>query len=485
MANITPRKDKSGNIISYRIRVSRGYDINGKQLKPYTKTWKPEKGMTARQIEKELNRQAVQFEEQCKLGYALDTRQTFAAYADYVMKIKEESGTKHRTIERYKGLLDRINAGIGHIKIGDIRPQHLNQFYSQLRKEDIRKCAASAFAKPCLSETCKSSGKLKKDIAAESGIGYTTFSTALRGKRISVETAESISKTLGKPVDKLFDVTREKRPLSEKTLQEHHALISLILGYAEKEMLIPYNPATKVINAPKKEYSHKANYFELSELERIREKLNYEPLKWRVITHLLIVTGCRRGEIMGLKWSAVDLENKKLYIRNNLLYAKDYGIYQDTPKTETSTRTVPIPQETAELLREYRQWWLMLRKDSGSAWNMFVEISDSSGNVQKERADFLFIQEGDKLGYPMHPDSITQYLSSFSKREKLPHINPHAFRHTLASVLCLNGIDITTISKWLGHNNVTTTLNIYEHILEEGKEKVADCISDVILKKRA
>ena len=223
-------------------------------------------------------------------------------------------------------------------------------------------------------------------------------------------------------------------------MQKHHALISLILSYAEKEMLIPYNTAAKVINAPKKEYSHKANYFQLSELEQIRD---------------------------------------------NLLYAKDYGIYQDTPKTETSTRTVPIPQETAELLREYRQWWLMLRKDSGSAWNMFIEISDSSGNVQKERADFLFIQEGGKLGYPMHPDSITQYLSSFSKREKLPHINPHAFRHTLASVLCLNGIDITTISKWLGHNNVTTTLNIYEHILEEGKEKVADCISDVILKKRA
>ena len=112
-----------------------------------------------------------------------------------------------------------------------------------------------------------------------------------------------------------------------------------------------------MINAPKKEYSHKANYFQLSELEQIRD---------------------------------------------NLLYAKDYGIYQDTPKTETSTRTVPIPQETAELLREYRQWWLTLRKESGSAWNMFIEIPDGSGIVQKERADFLFVQEGDKLGYPMH-----------------------------------------------------------------------------------
>ncbi len=165
--------------------------------------------------------------------------------------------------------------------------------------------------------------------------------------------------------------------------------------------------------------------------------------------------------------------NFLINIRNNLLYAKDYGIYQDTPKTETSARTVPIPQETAELLQEYRQWWLLLRRESGSAWNMFIEISDSSGNVQKERADFLFIQEGEMLGYPMHPDSITSYLSRFSEREKLPHINPHAFRHTLASVLCLNGIDITTISKWLGHNNVTTTVNIpYGHTQQSSHNSI-------------
>ena len=62
-------------------------------------------------------------------------------------------------------------------------------------------------------------------------------------------------------------------------------------------------------------------------------------------------------------------------------------------------------------------------------------------------------------------------------------INPHAFRHTLASVLCQSGIDIVTISKWLGHKNVTTTMNIYEHILEKGKEQVISCVSDVILGK--
>ena len=95
---------------------------------------------------------------------------------------------------------------------------------------------------------------------------------------------------------------------------------------------------------------------------------------------------------------------------------------------------------------------------------------------------FFLYKKGRSAWLSYAPDSITQYLGDFAKREKLPHINPHAFRHTLASVLCLKGLDITTIRKWLGHNNVTTTMNIYEHILEEGKEKVADCISDVILK---
>lgn len=99
MANITPRKNKDGVITSYTIRVYHGYDGAGKRLKPYTMSWKPAPGMTAKQIEKELNRQAVQFEEQCRAGYALDNRQTFAEYAEYVLKCKADSGTKRRTIE--------------------------------------------------------------------------------------------------------------------------------------------------------------------------------------------------------------------------------------------------------------------------------------------------------------------------------------------------------------------------------------------------
>ncbi len=87
-------------------------------------------------------------------------------------------------------------------------------------------------------------------------------------------------------------------------------------------------------------------------------------------------------------------------------------------------------------------------------------------------------------GQPMNPSSITSWLDEFSKRHGLPHINPHAFRHTVASVLIANGLDIVTVSKQLGHTKVSTTDDYYAHIIEEEKSKASECIADVMLKKK-
>ena len=164
--------------------------------------------------------------------------------------------------------------------------------------------------------------------------------------------------------------------------------------------------------------------------------------------------------------------------------SKELGIYEDTTKTDNSTRSIRIPDETVHLLQQYHTEWENMRRTCGTMWNSFLQIPNGKGKITNQCAEFLFVKDdSDKAGYPMHPDSLTGWLSEFSKRHGLPHINPHAFRHTLASVLCMQNVDITTISKWLGHKNVTTTLNIYEHILEQGKEQVVSCVSDVILKK--
>ena len=88
---------------------------------------------------------------------------------------------------------------------------------------------------------------------------------------------------------------------------------------------------------------------------------------------------------------------------------------------------------------------------------------------------FLFTQEN---GSPMHPDSITSWLTKFAKRHGLPHINAHAFRHTMASMLYFNGVDSVSISKRLGHAQVSTTADIYAHVIAEADQKNADILAD-------
>ena len=117
MAYIEPRQNKKGEIIAYRIRVNKGYDANGKKLKPFEKTFKPDPEKSERQNMKALNEVAVEFEKKCKQGYVLDNRQSFAKYADYVIRLKERIGVKRTTIEGYKMLLPRINEEIGQMKL--------------------------------------------------------------------------------------------------------------------------------------------------------------------------------------------------------------------------------------------------------------------------------------------------------------------------------------------------------------------------------
>ncbi len=83
----------------------------------------------------------------------------------------------------------------------------------------------------------------------------------------------------------------------------------------------------------------------------------------------------------------------------------------------------------------------------------------------------------------MHPDSPTDWLAKFSKRHNLPPIHPHLFRHTQASLLIAEGVDIMTVSKRLGHAKVSTTLDIYSHALAKSDEKARNALDNRIYNK--
>ena len=393
MANITPRKDKDGNIISYQIRVFRGRDTSGKQLKDYLMTWKPEPGMTQRQIKKELARQAALFEENCKLGNVSTEKLSFEQYSGYVVDLKERNGLKIKTAERYREMLARINAEIGPLKLQDIRPDHLNRLYAKL---------------------------------AEPGQNQHTGGG-----------------------------------LSPKTIIEHHRVISSVLSQAVKEQLIPSNTAQRA--TPPRVPKHEMDAFEADEIKAILAALETEPLKWQVLTTLLIATGARRGEIMGLQWKNVDLEGNRLYLCENRVYTPKSGAFSTTLKTGEN-RYVSISPSVTELLERW--------KEEQAAFFDCLSITPSG-----------YVMTADN-GQPMHPDSPTDWLAKFAKRHNLPPIHPHKFRHTQASLLISEGVDVLTVSKRLGHAKVSTTLDIYSHVLAKSDQKASDTLDDLIFKKK-
>lgn len=466
MAYIQERKDKNGNVISYSIRVFKGYAPNGEQLKPYTATFKPDKNKTARQNEKALNKFVVEFEEKCKSGFACDNKQTFSEYAEYVLALKERSGAKHRTLVRYRELLIVINENIGFMKLSDIRLQHLNSLYERLSKSGMRRTEDKACCKVDFKSYLKEHKITQKDLSERSGVGCTTIRTVVNGNSVYLSTAEKLCKALDVPVKKLFNIESDNRPLSNKTITEYHRLISTILAQADKELLIPYNPARKA--TPPKVKRENVNYFQIEDVERIRDCLENEPIKFKTMVHLLLITGARRGEILGLKWSCVDWHTNRIHICRNILYSSDIGIYEDTTKTEQSDRYVTLPAETMELLKEYRKWYFLQVRKYGDQWH---------------NTNYLFFQEkASNAGKPMHPDTLNDWLRKFSKRYDLPHINPHAFRHTMTSILYFNNVDSVSISKRLGHSKVSTTADIYSHIMKEADKQSSECIANVILR---
>ena len=458
MATIEKIAGKTGT--TYRISVSGGFDTAGKRVR-HRMTWKPDPGMTPRQIEKAVQRAAVDFERSIEQGYSLDNRQTFAEYAAYVVDLKQRTGTKHRTITGYQHLMERTNQAIGHLAIQDIRAVHLNRFYQNLAEEGIRAAEPRAIQKAELRAALKEKQLSMAKVAKLAGVAESTVNAAAKGAAVLKRKAELIAQAAGIPFDELFTVEENTEPLSNTSILAYHRFIHVVLAQAEKEMLVPYNAADKA-TPPQKEKSE-VGTFQTSELVAIRDAAAKEPVKWQMLIHLLMITGCRRGEIVGLKWEKVNWKDSSIRIDTTLLYTPERGVYESTTKTGAE-RTIKLPKETMDLLKQYRLWQLETRLANGDRW---------------KETPYVFTGE---CGGSMAPDTLSGYLTRFEKKYNLPHIHAHKFRHSMASVLYFSGADPVSISKRLGHAQVSTTQNIYSHPIEQADTQSAERIADAVFR---
>ena len=177
MATITKIHGKNG--LSFKITVHCGYDEYYRKRRHY-KTYRPPATWSEQYAEREAQRIAVEFENSIRQGFRLDNRKTFAEYADYVIQLKEHTGTKHSTIELYKHLCERINPAIGHFKLTEIRPQHLNRLYISLAEDCIKHSADNARAKVDLGALLKKQKISRAALSRQAKLGPSTITAACR-----------------------------------------------------------------------------------------------------------------------------------------------------------------------------------------------------------------------------------------------------------------------------------------------------------------
>lgn len=457
MASIKKCETKKG--IHYKITVCCGRDIHGKQIRHYMQ-WTPPPDLTGRALEKELKRVAYEFEKNIDFGYSVDDRRTFAEYAAYCLELRKQRGDKPQTIARVKRQTDRINEYIGHIRIVDIRPRHLNEMYKKLAMPGTNKWLV--FAVPAVDFKELVGAETHKQFAEKAGVYGRLIGRLCNNQPISLQNAQIIEKNLKRK--DLFRYINDEKPMSTSTIRDYHGVVSAILGQAYKEMIVTFNAAERA-TLPKLQRVRESKTMQPEEIQAVLSALQEEKIGFRTLVMFLMCTGCRRGEAVALTWDKIDWNKREVLIDRSAGYTTEKGIYIGPTKTGKA-RIVAMPGELVEQLREYQKWQIEERTALYDAW---------------EPSNLVFTRWN---GQMLNPGTVNLELTRFCERHDLPHINPHLFRHSAASILISNGVDVLSVSQMLGHSDVATTLNIYSHALEESRQKTADSVAETILQRK-
>ena len=177
-------------------------------------------------------------------------------------------------------------------------------------------------------------------------------------------------------------------------------------------------------------------------------------------------TGKEKSTLARYQLSAVDLRGKTITICSCVMYDPKNGVYEKPYPKKRKPRQLPITPQMDEILRRYLKW-------RGEQPEWYGDLWQGSG--------YLFTNE---YSGPMNPDNITQYLNRMGDRlqkenPNFPHLNPHAFRHAVASILVANGTDVVTTAAFIGDKPATVSER-YAHVIDSAKIRAGDTLSSVI-----
>lgn len=420
---------------NYLIRVSVGYDSKGKKITRST-TYRPEyttatgKAKADSVIEKEVRRFADDFEKSVKSGESVtgDNIKFDALVARY---LEEYAFIKlsQATAEGYQAhLMKKIIPAFGHVKICDLCRQQLEiqKFYNRM-------------ARPGSNGETMATSTIRRSIAV--------FSSVMQWA-VDMQLIPSNPLTRVRPPRKTYQTERPK----SFTIEE----LNRFIGALDMPQVANYKEHT----CRKKD----GNVYYVpayTESRRVSEQ-------FKLFYIMAAFSGCRRGELIALDWSDVDLSAGTISISKSASKTSSGIILKET-KTSSGIRTIHMPDSVMELARKWKLHQKEMRISLGSAW---------------KGIDNIFCQAD---GSRMYPDTVTakfkdiirNYNAQCAPDDRLPDISLHGLRHTAASVLINQHTDIATVSKRLGHSRTSVTLDIYTHAIQEADKAAASLLDSI------
>jgi integrase len=336
----------------------------------------------------------------------IDEKTTLADYLAQWLRTIEVSATTYHQYETYARRF--IVPTLGHLRLRDLKPSHL---------EDAKRIWAA---------TLKAPGRRMKSTR-----------------------------------------TTEKRTIAPRTVRHIWTTVAAALNRAKKQRILLFNPC-EVVDAPR--FSQREmRSLDVAPAEAYLRAFSEDPEIGAVVT-VAIATGLRRGEVLALRWSDVNLDEATIRVTRAMESVVTHDpdtkraiveVRFKDPKTPRSRRTLVLPAFAVDRLRRHRREQKARFEDLG---------------VWRTNDTLVF----DREGAPWAPDAFSWHFIRLVKRYKLPRVRFQDLRHSYATLMRQAGVDLTTVSRALGHSTIRTTADVYGHVTPAMQQSAADQLDRVI-----
>lgn len=240
---------------------------------------------------------------------------------------------------------------------------------------------------------------------------------------------------------------------------------SNVLDYAVNLKIISDNPF-KYTKQPRKnevKQDETFNYYSSDELQTFLGFVEDKPM-YHAIFRTLAFTGFRRGELMALTWEDINFDKKTISISKTCARGKDYKLIIQAPKTKSSLRTISVDDKTLDVLKHWKT-------------QQRIESLKFGHNTMDTKQYVFTNVTTNKILYPEH---VNKVLNDICNDNNFKRIKVHGFRHVHCSLLFEAGLTIQEVQDRLGHGDIKTTMDIYAHVTEKQRDKVADKFANYI-----